>query len=110
MSAVNPLPSATRLDCTRFARGLFIGGRWLPGADIAVVDPSTEEVLAKVADAGVDDGQPTSASAIADLRGPDEFDNRSPIVRPHASPGLEPRLPHVGSHLHRSPTPFRFGL
>ena len=55
MSAVTPLPSATRLDCTRYARGLFIGGRWLPGADIAVVDPSTEEVLAKVADAGVDD-------------------------------------------------------
>ncbi|MDB5615586.1 MAG: NAD-dependent aldehyde dehydrogenase [Devosia sp.] len=65
MSAATSLPSDTRLDCTRYARGLFIGGRWLPGADIAVVDPSTEEVLAKVADAGVDDAMAAVDAAAA---------------------------------------------
>lgn len=44
------------LDCTAFAKGLFIDGEWRQtAARIAVVDPSTERVLAEVADAGVAD-------------------------------------------------------
>ena len=56
MSAATAMPSnATALDCSRYARGLYIGGEWHPGADIDVVDPSTESVLAKVASASVED-------------------------------------------------------
>ncbi len=55
MSAVTSSPRHASIDCTRYARGLYIGGRWLPGADIAVVNPSTEEVLARVANASVAD-------------------------------------------------------
>ena len=65
MSAAPSIPSAPRFDCAQYARGLFIGGRWLPGADIDVVDPSTEEVLAKVADARVDDAMAAVDAAAA---------------------------------------------
>lgn len=37
------------------AGGLFIGGEWLPGAGIPVMNPSTAEVLAEVPDATVAD-------------------------------------------------------
>lgn len=37
------------------AQGLYIGGEWLPGAGILVVDPATAEVLAEVPDASVAD-------------------------------------------------------
>ena len=47
MSVAPSLPLAIHIDCTRYARGLFIGGQWLPGDGIDVVDPSTEQVLAK---------------------------------------------------------------
>ncbi|KQT44660.1 NAD-dependent succinate-semialdehyde dehydrogenase [Aureimonas sp. Leaf454] len=51
---VDAMPGA--VDCTPFARGLFIGGAWRPTAGtIAVVDPSTERVIADVADAGIED-------------------------------------------------------
>lgn len=52
MSQATILPlEQSGLDCSRYAKGLFIGGKWVPGAGIAVIDPSTEAVLAEVADA-----------------------------------------------------------
>jgi succinate-semialdehyde dehydrogenase/glutarate-semialdehyde dehydrogenase len=38
-------------DCARYAKGLFIGGQWVAGGGIPVVNPSTGAVLAEVADA-----------------------------------------------------------
>ncbi|TKA98001.1 NAD-dependent succinate-semialdehyde dehydrogenase [Cereibacter changlensis] len=37
------------------AQGLYIGGDWLPGGGIPVVDPSTGEVLAETPDASIGD-------------------------------------------------------
>ncbi|PTE20312.1 NAD-dependent succinate-semialdehyde dehydrogenase [Cereibacter changlensis JA139] len=37
------------------AQGLYIGGDWLPGGGIPVLDPSTGEVLAEVPDASIGD-------------------------------------------------------
>lgn len=65
MSAAHSIPTATAMDCTRYARGLFIGGRWLPGDGIAVIDPSTEDVLARVADASVADAKAAVDAAAA---------------------------------------------
>lgn len=45
-----PLPDFADPAC--HARGLYIGGDWLPGAGIPVLNPSTGAVLAEVADAG----------------------------------------------------------
>jgi succinate-semialdehyde dehydrogenase/glutarate-semialdehyde dehydrogenase len=48
--------------------GLFIGGRWVDasgGARFDVIDPSTEHVLARVADATVEDGEAALAAAHA---------------------------------------------
>ncbi|MBX9462948.1 MAG: NAD-dependent succinate-semialdehyde dehydrogenase [Aquamicrobium sp.] len=42
-------------DPTLHAHGLYIGGQWEKGAGISVIDPSTGEVLAEVADASVED-------------------------------------------------------
>lgn len=42
-------------DPSLHARGLYIGGRWEKGAGLPVLDPSTGEVLAEVADASVED-------------------------------------------------------
>ncbi|WP_061933642.1 NAD-dependent succinate-semialdehyde dehydrogenase [Aureimonas sp. AU22] len=57
MNAIPSRPVAdppADLDCTAFAKGLFIDGEWRRTvARIAVVDPSTERALAEVADAGV---------------------------------------------------------
>jgi len=39
------------LDCTVYAKGLFIAGQWVSGSGIPVVDPATEMVLAEVPDA-----------------------------------------------------------
>jgi succinate-semialdehyde dehydrogenase/glutarate-semialdehyde dehydrogenase len=52
-------PVATHTD-------LFIGGRWLPSGDgrrFAVGDPATGQVLATVADAGVEDGSAAVGAA-----------------------------------------------
>ncbi|KQX63696.1 NAD-dependent succinate-semialdehyde dehydrogenase [Angustibacter sp. Root456] len=49
-------------------RGLFIGGEWRAasgGAELDVIDPSTEEVLTSVADATVDDGRAALDAAVA---------------------------------------------
>ncbi len=49
-------------------QGLFIGGEWRPaagGAELEVVDPSTEQVLTTVADASVDDGRAALDAAVA---------------------------------------------
>jgi succinate-semialdehyde dehydrogenase/glutarate-semialdehyde dehydrogenase len=48
-------------------RGLFVGGEWRPsssGAELDVVDPSTEQVLATVPDATVDDGRAALDAAV----------------------------------------------
>ncbi|MDQ0317853.1 NAD-dependent succinate-semialdehyde dehydrogenase [Amorphus orientalis] len=42
-------------DPHRHAAGLYIGGNWLAGDGIAVIDPSTGDLLVEVADAGVDE-------------------------------------------------------
>ncbi|MEO5808411.1 NAD-dependent succinate-semialdehyde dehydrogenase [Devosia sp.] len=55
MNAAATLSAPAAIDCSRHARGLFIGGKWSPRGGIAVVDPSTERVLATVADATVAD-------------------------------------------------------
>jgi len=48
--------------------GLFIGGRWRPasgGATFEVDDPSTQEVIAEVADGSVEDGRAALDAAVA---------------------------------------------
>ncbi|WP_225768869.1 NAD-dependent succinate-semialdehyde dehydrogenase [Inquilinus sp. Marseille-Q2685] len=53
-----PPSSASGLDPAGCARGLFIGGEWLWPAGrkpISVIDPSTEQLLAEVPDASVED-------------------------------------------------------
>lgn len=50
VASVTPL-SRNGLDCARYAKGLFIGGNWIAGSGIPVVDPSSETVLTEVADA-----------------------------------------------------------
>jgi succinate-semialdehyde dehydrogenase/glutarate-semialdehyde dehydrogenase len=52
MTIASALPlTVNPLDCARYAKGLYIGGEWISGSGITVVDPSTEAVLAEVADA-----------------------------------------------------------
>lgn len=50
-------PDTTGLDLEAFSKGLFIGGKWVEGqgSRIAVVDPSTEAVIAHIANAGLAD-------------------------------------------------------
>jgi succinate-semialdehyde dehydrogenase/glutarate-semialdehyde dehydrogenase len=43
--------SAPAMDCSAYAKGLYIGGEWIPSSGIPVVDPSTEQVIAEVGDA-----------------------------------------------------------
>ncbi|WP_210530358.1 NAD-dependent succinate-semialdehyde dehydrogenase [Rubellimicrobium arenae] len=43
-------------DPALHAEGQYIGGRWLPGGGIPVVDPSTGAILAEVPDASVEQG------------------------------------------------------
>jgi succinate-semialdehyde dehydrogenase/glutarate-semialdehyde dehydrogenase len=43
----------TYADPALHAQGLWIGGRWIAGRGIPVVDPATGETLAEVADAGL---------------------------------------------------------
>lgn len=50
-SNVLPLNASTVLDCSRYAKGLFIGGEWVAGGGIPVINPSTEEIVAEVPDA-----------------------------------------------------------
>jgi succinate-semialdehyde dehydrogenase/glutarate-semialdehyde dehydrogenase len=48
--------------------GLFVGGRWRPasgGATFEVDDPSTQEVIAEVADGSVEDGRAALDAAVA---------------------------------------------
>jgi succinate-semialdehyde dehydrogenase/glutarate-semialdehyde dehydrogenase len=58
IAARSATPDAKGLDLDACSKGLFIGGEWLEsrGArSIPVVDPSSEAVLAHVADAGIED-------------------------------------------------------
>ncbi|MBZ4689223.1 MAG: NAD-dependent succinate-semialdehyde dehydrogenase [Cereibacter sp.] len=48
-------PTAGFADPALHAQGFYIGGDWLPGGGIPVVDPSTGEVLAEVPDASMAD-------------------------------------------------------
>lgn len=53
MTLVSPI--AAFADPGLHAQGLFIGGAWLPGRGIPVVNPSTATVLAEVPDAAIAD-------------------------------------------------------
>ncbi|MDQ0393373.1 NAD-dependent succinate-semialdehyde dehydrogenase [Labrys monachus] len=51
---------AASLDCRPFSKGLYIDGRWQKASQahtIPVIDPATEDLLAEVADATVDDAR-----------------------------------------------------
>jgi len=66
VSATLTGPEAAVLGSVR--PGLFIGGDWRPGARgarIDVEDPSTGEVIAQVADAGIEDGAAALDAAVA---------------------------------------------
>lgn len=58
-------PDPSYADPTVHAEGLFIGGAWLPGTGIDVTDPATGTVLAKVADASVEQGLQAVEAAYA---------------------------------------------
>lgn len=47
--------NANYVDPLLHAQGLYIGGAWLPGSGIPVVNPSTGKVLAEVPDASIED-------------------------------------------------------
>lgn len=47
------------------AKGLWIGGEWVAGGAIAVIDPSTGKTLAHVADAGITDAAAAVEAAAA---------------------------------------------
>lgn len=58
-------------DPALHARGLYIGGEWLPGNGIPVVDPATTDVLAEVPDASMADAMravDAAEAAAADWR------------------------------------------
>jgi succinate-semialdehyde dehydrogenase/glutarate-semialdehyde dehydrogenase len=58
IAARSATPDAKGLDLDACSKGLFIGGEWLESRGaraIPVVDPSSEAVLAHVADAGIED-------------------------------------------------------
>jgi len=56
-------------DPALHAHGLFIGGHWLSGSGISVVNPSTAEVLAEVADASVENAMSAVDAAEAAAAG-----------------------------------------
>lgn len=53
------------LDCSSYARGLYINGKWLQGKGIPVTDPSSGNVIAEVADGSVDDARAAVDAAAA---------------------------------------------
>lgn len=61
--------TATPIDCSSYAKGLFIGGKWLPGNGIPVVNPSDESILAEVPDASVADAMAAVDAAHAAAKG-----------------------------------------
>ncbi|MGI6851558.1 NAD-dependent succinate-semialdehyde dehydrogenase [Mesorhizobium sp. 1B3] len=46
---------ANYADPSLHSHGLYIGGAWLPGSGIPIVDPSTAKVIAEVPDASIED-------------------------------------------------------
>ena len=68
MSAT-PALAASVMDCSVYAKGLFIGGQWRPGRGIEVINPSDETVLAKVPDASIEDGIAAIDAAEAAAKG-----------------------------------------
>ena len=68
MSTTTGLASREAAVLAGVNTGLFIGGEWRPSADgrqFDVEDPSTQEVIARVADATAADGQAALAAAAA---------------------------------------------
>ncbi len=55
MTATAATLAPAAMDFLPYAKGLFIGGQWLPGRGIPVVNPSDESILAEVPDASVAD-------------------------------------------------------
>ena len=68
MSAT-PALAASVMDCSVYAKGLFIGGQWRPGRGIEVINPSDESVLAEVPDASIEDGIAAIDAAEAAAKG-----------------------------------------
>ena len=68
MSAT-PALAASVMDCSVYAKGLFIGGQWRPGRGIEVINPSDETVLAEVPDASIEDGIAAIDAAEAAAKG-----------------------------------------
>lgn len=57
-----------KADLAAVPKGLYIGGRWRPapdGADFSVIDPATEQPVARVADAGESDALDAVEAAAA---------------------------------------------
>ncbi|MBA70400.1 MAG: NAD-dependent succinate-semialdehyde dehydrogenase [Rhizobiales bacterium] len=68
----NSPASASALDFSAFSQGLYIDGEWRGasgGASVNVTDPSTEEVIATVSDATVDDAISAVEAAAAAAEG-----------------------------------------
>ncbi|MAY63199.1 MAG: NAD-dependent succinate-semialdehyde dehydrogenase [Rhizobiales bacterium] len=68
----NSPASASALDFSAFSQGLYIDGEWRGasgGASVNVTDPSTEEVIATVPDATVDDAISAVEAAAAAAEG-----------------------------------------
>ncbi|MFN0280963.1 MAG: NAD-dependent succinate-semialdehyde dehydrogenase [Kineosporiaceae bacterium] len=67
MSTTTGLTSRESAVLDGVQTGLFIGGQWRPGAagTIPVDDPSTQEVIAQIADGTVDDAKDALAAAVA---------------------------------------------
>ena len=65
-------PEEDGVDFQSFSHGLYIGGRWVRargGREIAVIDPSTEAVIAAVPDATVEDAADAVEAAAAAAEG-----------------------------------------
>ncbi|WP_408636285.1 NAD-dependent succinate-semialdehyde dehydrogenase [Pelagibacterium flavum] len=57
MSSVVVESSPVGMDCSAYAQGLYIGGKWEPGGGILVIDPSSGSRIAEVADATVENAR-----------------------------------------------------
>src|SRR5690554_2356607 len=62
-------PHAADIDCAPYARGLYIDGKWVAGTGIPVIDPSTGQQIAEVADATIADARAAVDAAAAAASG-----------------------------------------
>lgn len=62
-------PRLTTIDASTYAKGLYIGGQWIPSMGIPVVDPSTEAIIAEVGDATIEQARQAVDAAEAAAAG-----------------------------------------